>query len=68
MNKDMYPGIIVMLFGFAGVILAAIEKAMYDEGLIIDEFITGSITLPDVMALTIILWIIIGIIVVMVRH
>lgn len=52
-----------MFCGFAGVIFAFIEKALYDNGTIIDEFISGSITITDLMALTIIIWIIIGIII-----
>lgn len=66
-SKDLEAGIVIMLCGFAGIIMAAIEYVMYEQGLIIDEFITGSITLPDVMALTIILWIIAGILVGLVR-
>jgi hypothetical protein len=62
-KSDLNPGIIVMFCGFAGIILAFIEKALYDNGTIIDEFITGTITITDLMALTIIIWIIIGIII-----
>ena len=62
-RKDLNPGIIAMFCGFAGIIIAFIEKALYDNGTIIDEFITGTITITDLMALTIIIWILVGIII-----
>lgn len=62
-RNDINPGIIVMFCGFAGIIVAFIEKVLYDNGTIIDEFITGTITITDLMALTIIIWILVGIII-----
>jgi len=48
--------------GFAGIIFAFILKGLYDEGILIDEFITGSIVISDLMALVVIVWIMLGII------
>ena len=48
--------------GLIGILLAAMEYVMYTEGVIVDEFISGSVTLPDLMAFTIIIWIIIGVV------
>lgn len=62
MDTDVRAAIYVLGCGLIGIILAAMEKIMYDEGIIIDEFVTGSITLPDLMAFTIIIWLIIGVI------
>jgi len=62
MDKDVRAGVVAMFCGFVGIILAAIEKTLYDEGIVIDEFVTGSITLPDLMALTIIIWLLIGVV------
>ena len=62
-RKDITPGIIAMFCGFAGVILAFIEKALCDKGIMIDEFVTDTMPIEELMALTIIIWIIIGIII-----
>lgn len=48
--------------GLIGVLLAAILDIMNTRGIIIDEYITGSITIPEVMAITILIWVIIGVI------
>lgn len=62
MDKDIRSAIIVVGCGLVGIIFAVIEKTLYDKGVLIDEFITGSITLPDLMAFTIIFWLIVGVV------
>ena len=68
MDKDVRTGVTVMFCGFFGIILAAIEHTLYQEGILIDEFITGSVTITDLMAITIIGWLIIGIILAVARQ
>ena len=63
MDKDVRAGIIVMFCGFVGIIFAMIEQTLYEKGILFDEFVTGSITLADFMALTIIIWLIVGVII-----
>jgi hypothetical protein len=43
------------------VILCAIEVYLYENGIVIDEWITGSITLPEFEALTIIVSLLVGV-------
>jgi len=42
-------GSCVLFGGFAGIVFAFILKALYDGGVLIDEFITGSIVISDLM-------------------
>lgn len=55
--------IAVVSFGTVGVILDLVVENLYDNGILFDEFITGSITLPDVMSVILIFWTLLGIVV-----
>lgn len=59
MDRDVRAGVTVMLCGFAGIVLAALEKLLYDEGILLAA-LEGAIT--DMMAGTIIVWLLIGVI------
>lgn len=61
-------GVTVLLFGFIGIILAAIEYTLYTEGILIDEFVTGSVTITDVMAFTVIAVLIFGVFIAVARR
>ena len=63
MGSETRTGIIVFCFIMAGVIMAAILETLYTNGIMIDEFITGTITISDLMAMTIIIWLLVGVIV-----
>jgi len=54
------PGIIVMLFGFAGIIIAFIEKTLYDNGVLVTALSNMGVTLTEAMTITIIVWILLG--------
>jgi hypothetical protein len=60
-------GVIVMLFGFAGVVLAFIEKTLYDNGVLVTALSNMGVTLAEAMALTIIVWILLGVVLGMLR-
>ena len=62
MAREMRMVLTVAGCGFIGIIIAAIFKVLHDKGTVIDEFITGSITLPELMALVIILFLLVGVI------
>ena len=62
LDSSAPKGSCVIFGGFAGIVFAFILKALYDGGILIDEFITGSIVISDLMALTVIVWIMVGII------
>ena len=47
--------------GFVGILLAAIENILYTSGTLLDEFVTGSIAITDIMAVTIIMFMIVGV-------
>lgn len=54
------PGIIVMLFGFAGIIIAFIEKTLYDNGVLVTALSNMGVTLTEAMTITVIVWLILG--------
>lgn len=61
-DPDIPRGACVIFGGMAGTIFAFIIKALYDKGILIDEFITGTITIADLMVMTVIVWVLLGII------
>jgi hypothetical protein len=63
MDRDVRAGVTAMFCGFAGIILAAVEYTLYIEGILLDEFVQNTVTISDLMAITIIIWLIIGVIV-----
>jgi len=54
------PVIIVMFCGLAGVILAFIEKTLYDNGVLVNALSTMGVTLTELMTLTVVLWLLVG--------
>lgn len=58
----------VFACGMIGLLFAAIEKGLNDRGILIDEMVTGTITITDVMTLTIVIWLLIGVMVAMLRR
>lgn len=53
---------IVFICGCIGIGLALILYILNAQGILIDEYITGSITIENVMALTILIWTLIGVV------
>ena len=62
-RRDLNPGIIAMFCGFAGIILAFIEKALYDSAIGVNALANIELTITELMVLTIIVWVLIGIII-----
>ena len=62
---NVKSGVIVMLFGFAGIVIAFIEKTLYDNGVLVTALSNMGVTLAEAMALTIIVWILVGVIIAM---
>ena len=50
-----------LLCGFLGVLIAIALQLMYAGGILVDEFITGTITLREVQFVVVFMWILIGI-------
>ena len=67
-DRDVQCGLLVFGSGMIGIIFAGILKALYDRGIVIDEMITGSITITDVMGITILLWLLIGVMIAVLRR
>jgi len=63
MDKNVSRGLIVVFFGLLGLILAGIEGLMYTQGNVINEFITGSVTIEGVQILTILVSLLSGMVV-----
>ena len=62
MEKSFRSFAIVFICGLIGIIQAYILYVMNLEGIVVDEYITGSITIENVMALTILVWAMIGVV------
>lgn len=59
---DFEALVIVLIFGVLGLVLSMIVKNLYDSGTVVDEFITGTITITEVQAGIIVLFLIFGIV------
>jgi len=55
--------IAVVSFGGVGIVLDVIFEHLYTQGILFDEYISGSITVPDVMSVILIFWTLLGIVV-----
>ena len=53
--------IIPLVMGVIGIVMAMILKTLYDDGIIIDEAISGTITITDLMAVVVVIWLVGGI-------
>jgi len=51
---------IVFICGLIGVGIAAIELILFQQGILVDEYVTRSISIANVMAVTIICWLMVG--------
>lgn len=66
MDKDFRSVIAFLSCALMGIVFAFIEKHAYETGVLLDEMVTGSIVITDIMSWTIIAFIVIGILVAMV--
>lgn len=60
--KEMGRGLIVACFGVMGIVLAAIERILYDGGTGINALAKMGLTINEVMILTIVIFTLVGII------
>ena len=61
--EPVKPGLVVAGFGFLGMCIAVILGYLNDHGILIDEYLTGSITLPDLQICVIIIALLVGVVV-----
>ena len=61
MGSNLNKFAITFICGMIGIILAFILYGLNINGIIIDEYISASLTIEEVMALTIIVWSLIGV-------
>jgi len=61
MGRNTRAFAISMLCGLLGVIFAIMVGILNSAGIIIDEFITGTITIRELQAVIVIIWVIFGI-------
>lgn len=68
--RDAKDGMIALVIICIGILFAVVLQVMYDQGTLIDEFVTGSetITLIDIQAAVIILFFIFAAIYVAIRR
>ena len=55
--------VLIPILAGIGIVLAMIVETLYDRGLIIDEYIAGSITLANLQSIIVIIFIVIGILI-----
>jgi len=51
------------LFDFLGLFFAYLTYYLYDKGIVIDEMVTGKITITDLMFFVFLFWVLLGLIV-----
>jgi len=56
-----------MFCGFAGVIMAFIEKTLYDGGVGVNALANMEITLTELMIITIVVWLLVGAVVALIK-
>lgn len=54
------PGLIIIVCGFIGFLLAAVEYILYEAQWMVHLYITDASDLPGLMGLTILIWLIMG--------
>ena len=59
-NERMFA--ILTLCGIIGLLFAIIFQLLYDQGILIDEFVTGTITLRELQLGTIVAWEVFGLV------
>ena len=60
--------VIPFVFGILGVIFSMILKTLYDDGIVVDEMITGTITISDLMMMVVVLFFVVGVIIAATRR
>lgn len=63
MRKQFELMLIILVCGILGVITSVIANQLYTQGIIIDELISGTITINDLTFIIFFAWIVIGIII-----
>ena len=61
------PAMVVTFFGLAGVVVAFIEKALYDGGVGVTALSNMGVTLTEAMVVTIVVWMLLGVVVGLLR-
>ncbi len=60
MDKNAKAFAIIALCGIVGVVIALLLQAMYGAGILIDEYISGTLTLRELQVGVIVVWLIVG--------
>ena len=66
--SDFETLIIPLIFGILGICNAMIIKVLCDENIIVNEIITGTIILSDLMTIVVVLWFIVGVVLAAVKR
>ena len=61
--EDFEVLIIIVIFSVIGIIMAMFLKTLYDLGIIVDEFVSETITINELMAIVIILFLVVGVVI-----
>ena len=61
MGKSIDTFIITFICGMIGIVLAFITYLLYVNGIVVDEYITATLTIENMMALIILAWTSLGV-------
>jgi len=59
-RNSAIPGLIVLVCGILGFLVAIVEKVAYDNEWILNQYITEAEMLPGLQILTIVIWLLAG--------
>ncbi len=61
MAKDYMVAMIIVVCGIIGIVLAIMVQMMYADQLLVNELVTGTITLRVIQTIIILMWMVIGV-------
>lgn len=59
-RNDATPGMIILVCGILGFLVAVVEQIAYDREWILNQYITSSSMLPGLQIMTILVWLLMG--------
>jgi len=65
--RDFEALLIIAVMGVLGIVNAMIFWTLNSRGILINEFISGTVTITDLMAVTIVFWLVVGVVIAAVK-
>lgn len=68
LSREVRAGMTVLLMGLLGIIVGGMVYVLYETGIVVDEYITGSIQVEEVMAIFVLVFLLLGGVIAVIRH